>query len=109
MVAAALFDGTALDLLSHFQDVLASPEVDICGRQVVQAFVIASVIVVVDEVGDRTFQITGHVVVFKQQTALQREMPAFDLALGHRMIGRASNMIHAAFREPVGQIAGDVT
>jgi len=51
VVAAALFDGTALDLFSHFQDFLASPEVDICGRQIVQAFVIAPEIVVVDELG----------------------------------------------------------
>ena len=69
MVAAALFDGTALDLLSHFQDVLASPEVHICGRQIVQAFVIASVIIVVDEGGDRALQISGQVLVFKQDAA----------------------------------------
>ena len=66
MVAAALFDGTALDLFSHFQDFLASPEVDICGRQIVQAFVIASVIIVVDEGGDRALQISGQILVFKQ-------------------------------------------
>ena len=69
MVAAALFDGTACDLLSHFPDVLASPEVDICGRQIVQAFVIASVIIVVDEGGDRALQISGQVLVFKQDAA----------------------------------------
>ena len=65
MVAAALFDGTAFDLLSQFQDVLASSEVHICGRQVVQAFVIAVVVIVVDEGRDRALQITGQVIVFK--------------------------------------------
>jgi hypothetical protein len=37
--------------------------------------------VVVDEVGDRAFQITGQKVVFKQQFAFQREMSALDLVL----------------------------
>jgi len=70
VVAAALFDGTAFDLLSHFQVVLASSEVHICVRQVVQALVIASVIIVVDEVGDRTLLIAGQIIVFNQQPAL---------------------------------------
>ena len=73
MIAAALFDGTAFDLLSHFQDVLASPEVHICGRQVVQAFVIAAVIIVVGQGGDRALQITGQVIVFKQDAAVPRQ------------------------------------
>ena len=72
MVAAALFDGTAFDLLSHFQAVLASPEEDICGRQVVQALVIAAVVIVVDEGGDRALQITGQVIV---SPARRRQAP----------------------------------
>jgi hypothetical protein len=55
VVAAALFDGLAFDLLSHVQNVLSASEVDIGWRQVVQAFVVALVIVVVDEASDCAF------------------------------------------------------
>ena len=101
-------DGGQFDLLSHIQDFLAASEVHIGGREVVQALVIASVIVVVDEDGDRTFEITGQIIVFKQQTALQGEMLAFDLALGHRMIGLTTRVTHRLTIESIGQFACDV-
>ena len=40
------------DLLSHFQDVLAPAEVNICGRRVVHAFVISAGVIVVQEGDD---------------------------------------------------------
>jgi len=47
---AALFDGASLDLLSHIDDALATSEVDVGRREVVEALVVAVVIVVLDEV-----------------------------------------------------------
>ena len=35
-------------------------------------------------------------------------MPALDLALGHRMIGRAAQVFDVAVVEPFGQVVGDV-
>jgi hypothetical protein len=42
----------ALDLLASFEDPDAAPEVDVSGREIVQALVIAATIVVLDEVGN---------------------------------------------------------
>ena len=49
--------GFAFDLLSLFQDLLIAPEVDIGGRQVADALVLALVVVMVDEGGDLPFQV----------------------------------------------------
>ena len=61
----------AFDLLSHVQDALAAPEVDVGWCQVVQALAVSSVIVVVDEVGDAALQLARQVIVFEQDAALQ--------------------------------------
>jgi imidazoleglycerol phosphate dehydratase HisB len=50
VLSTTLLDGAALDVLSPLEDALASAEVDVSGREVVQALVIAAVIVVLDEV-----------------------------------------------------------
>lgn len=65
VLSAASFDSFALDLLSSFQDGLAAPEVDIGGCEVVERFMVAPVIVVLDEVSDGAFEIAGQVVVFE--------------------------------------------
>lgn len=56
MLSASLLDGPPLDLVASFDDARASSEVDpglrrgrLSGGQIVQAFVIAAVIGVVDE------------------------------------------------------------
>jgi len=46
---APLEHGFSFDLLSLFQDFLIAPKVDVSGRQVAQALVVALVIVIVDE------------------------------------------------------------
>ena len=60
--------------------------VDTLRCQIVEAFVIALSVVVIDELGDAGFQVTGQVLVFQQHLVLQRTMPALDLALRHRLI-----------------------
>jgi hypothetical protein len=56
MLQSSLFDGVSFDPFAFQQDSLASAEVDVGRCQVLQAFVIAAVIVVVDEVRDLRFK-----------------------------------------------------
>ena len=70
---------------------------------------IAPVIVVFDEGLDMSFEITGQEVVFEQDAVLQCLMPAFNLALGLRVIWRAARVLHAFALQPLSQIARDVT
>ena len=65
----------------------------------------AAVIIVADEIVNLRFKIARRVVVLQQDAVLERLVPALDLALGHRVMRRASKLIHAALREPVGPIA----
>ena len=88
---------------------MAAPEVDVGGRQIAEAFVIATVIILTDEGVDLCFKIAGQIVVFEKDPVLERLVPALDLALGHRVIRCTTHMIHALFFEPVSQITGDVT
>jgi len=59
VLQASLFDGFAFDLLPSQQDCLTTPEVNISGREVLQAFVVAVVIVVADEGANLRLQVTG--------------------------------------------------
>ena len=97
MLECLLFDPFAL-----LDDGSGSAEVGIGRCDVVEAFVVALVVVVLDEGFDLTFQIAGQEVVLQQHTVLERLVPAFDLALGLRMEGRAAYMIHAVLAEIVG-------
>ncbi len=65
-------------------------------------------IVMVDEAGDGAFEVTGQIIVFKQDAAFQREVPALDLSLGHRMIRLSACVAHALVFEPVGKLTCDV-
>ena len=72
--------------------VSTAPEVDIGWRQIVDALVVAQVIVVGDEGFDLSLELAGQIVVLQQDAVLERQMPALDLSLCHRMIGRAAEM-----------------
>ena len=84
------------------QNGLAAPEVDVGGRQVGDALVISQVIVVGDEGRDLGFEIARQVIVFEQDAVLERLMSALDLSLGHRVIRRATGMLHVLAVEPLG-------
>ena len=58
MLQAALSDCQFLDLLPVSQNGFVPAKVDVGGCDVVQALVVALVIVVIDEAGNLTFQIT---------------------------------------------------
>ena len=70
MKQAPGFDCLPFDPFSLFQNGLASIEVDIGGGEVLQALMVAPMIVVIDEGIDLLPQITGQVVVFQQDAVL---------------------------------------
>jgi hypothetical protein len=73
---AAIGDCLSFDPFPFDQNGLAPPEVDVGGRQVADALVIAQVIVVGDEGGDLGFEIARQIIVLEQDTVLERLMPA---------------------------------
>ena len=79
MKQAPGFDGLPFDPFSLLQDGLAASEVDIGRSKVLQALVVAPVIVMIDEGVDLQPEITGQVVVLQQDAVLQGLMPALDL------------------------------
>ncbi len=87
MLQAPGFDGLSFDLLPFHQDDPAASECDVGWCEVVEALVVALVIVVRDEGLDPGFEITRQVIVLEQDAVLQGLMPALDLALGLRMVG----------------------
>ena len=109
MKQASRFDGPSFDPFSLFQDRLTSTEVDIGRGEVLQAFVIAPVIVVLDESIDLLSQVAGQVIFFQQDAVLQGLVPALDLALGLRMIRRAAHVLHFLLFQPFGKLTRYVT
>src|SRR5258708_35925712 len=65
--------------------------------EVVEALVVTPGVVVIDELGDARFQLTGQVVVLEQDLVLHGAVVALDLALRHRVIGLAPGVRHAMF------------
>src|SRR6202047_491325 len=108
MQQAAIGDCLSFDPFSLNQYGLTAAEVDVGWRQIADALVIAQVVVVSDEGLDLSFEIARQVIVFEQNTVLERLMPALDLALGHRMIRRATDVLHVLAVEPFRQVRRDV-
>src|SRR5262249_39903400 len=105
MLQAAVGHSLSLDPLSLCQDGGPAPEVDVGRGESVDGLVITAAVVVVDEGGDLGFEIARQEVVFQQDAVLQGLVPALDLALSHRMIGRAAQMFDLPVGEPCGEIA----
>ena len=108
MLQAPMFDGLSFDPFSFQQDGLSPTEVSVGGCDVVQALVVSPVIVILDEGLDLGLKVALQIVVLQQDAVLQGLMPAFDLALGLRMVGGAANVRHITIIEPFGQVASDI-
>src|SRR3954464_10718665 len=108
MMQAAIGDGLAFDPFAFEENGLAAPDVDVGRGEIAKALMVAAMIVVLDEGRDLAFEIAGQVVVFQQDAVLQRLMPAFDLALCLRMVGRTADVLHAFAVQPFSEIDGDV-
>ena len=63
MLQTPVLDGLSFDPFPFQQDGLAAPEVDIGGREVIQALVIAPVVVMVDEGLDMRPEVPRQIVV----------------------------------------------
>ena len=87
---------------------MTASKIDIGRREIVQALVIALMVVVIDERFDLGFEICREEVVVQQDTVLQRLMPTLDLALCLWVIRRPADMTHVPVLQPFGQVAGDV-
>ena len=74
-------DGQCLDLLPFCQDCRAASAVDISGREVAEAFVIAVIVVMLDKGRDGRLEIALKIVVFRQNAVPEGLVPALDLAL----------------------------
>src|SRR5436305_1105166 len=108
VLQAAISNGLSLDPFSFGQDGWAASEVDVGRGEIVDALVVAAVVVVVDEGRDLGFEVAGQEVVFQQDAVFESLVPALDLALGHWMIGGAAQVLDLAVVEPLGEIARDV-
>jgi hypothetical protein len=72
MKQGSLFDGFAFDPFPFQHDDVAAPQVDVGGSEIADAFVVAAMVVVIDERCDFPLEITRQEVVFQQDAVLQR-------------------------------------
>ena len=108
VLQAPMLDGLSFDPFALLDDGCGPAEVGIGGRHIVQALMIALVIVMLDERLDLLLEIAGQEVVFQQDAVLQGLVPAFDLALRLRMERRAADMAHGVRLDIIGKLVGDV-
>ena len=101
---APRFECLSFDPFALFENGFVTTEVDVGRCDVVDALMVALMIVVIDEGFDLGFQISGQEVVFQQDAVLQSLMPSFDLALGLRVIRRTARVLHALVLQPFSQI-----
>ena len=94
MLQAPMLDGLAFNKVSFGQNIRSPAEVGIRRGHIAKALVITAMVVVFDEGADLSLKVTRQEVVFKQYPVLQGLVPALDLALGLRMIGRAADVFH---------------
>ena len=87
---------------------MSTAKVDVGRRDVIQALVIALMIVMIYEGFDLVFQITWQEVFFQQNAVLLGLMPPLDLPLGLRVIWCTANVIHAFVVKPLGQLTRDI-
>src|SRR5271154_1035478 len=100
--------GLSFDPFSFCQDDRPASEVDDGGSEIVDALVVATVIIIGDEGLDLGLEIARQVVVFQQNAVFEGLVPALDLALGHRMIRRTTDVFDVAGTKPFGEVARDI-
>ncbi len=81
MVQAALSDGVAFNPFAFEQDGLAAPEIDVGWGEIVEAFVVSTMIVILDEGRDLRLKVFLEDVVFQQDGVTTRKCwicPTFE-------------------------------
>ena len=109
MLQAAIFDSLSFFPFTLLDDGLRPAKVGVGGRDVVQALVIALMVVVLDERFDLLLKVAGQEVILQQDAVLECLVPAFDLALCLRMHRCAAHMAHLVSFDIFRQFARDVT
>ena len=106
MLQTTIGDGLAFDPFAFEEDGLGPSKVDVSRSEIVEALVIAGMVVVVrHERGDLAFEIAGQVVMLKQDSVLERLMLPLDLALGLRMERRSARTCSMfCLLQPIGKI-----
>ena len=94
-----MLDGFSFNLFPPFEKGLAAPEVDVSRRQVVQALVVSTVVVVLDEPLDALFELSWQVVALQQDPVFHRAVISLDLTLRHRVVRPAADMSDAVVLE----------
>ena len=102
---ASRFERLSFDPFALFQNGFVTAKVDVGGCDVVQALVVALMVVMIDEGSDLGFEIARQEVVFQQDAVLQRLVPTLDLALRLGVIRRTTRVLHALVLQPFSQIA----
>ena len=105
MEPPSLLDSISSDGFPPFKYALSATAVDIGRSEVMKALVVTPGVVVIDELGDARFQLTGQVVVLEQDLVLHGAVVALDLALGHRVIRLAPGVRHAVLCEPGSELS----
>ena len=104
VVQAALSNGVSFDPFAFEQDGLAASEVDIGGREIVEALVVSAMVVMLDECRNLSLEVLLEEVVFKEDAVLQRLVPAFNLALRLRMARSTVDLVDLVFLQPFAEI-----
>ena len=99
MVQAAFLNGFSFDPFPFEPNGLIPPAVNIGRRDIADGFMIASVVIVIDESSDLRLKIAGHIVVLQQNPVLESLVPALDLSLRLRM-HRRTDVLNLAFTQP---------
>ena len=92
-----MLDCFLFDAMSFLQNRLSPTEVDVRRGQVVQALMVALVVVVLDEAPDLRLEIARQVIVLQQYPVLERLVPPLDLALGLGMIRCTTGIRHSEY------------
>ena len=108
VLQAPVVDGLPFHPFALFDDGCGPAEAGVGGCDVVEALMIAPMVVMLDEGGDLGLKIAGKEVVFQVDAVLEGLVPALDLALGLGMHWSAANMAYALNLDIVGQFARDV-
>ena len=98
-----MLDGLSFDGFPPFEYSRSSAEVDVSRRQVVQALVVSTVVVVLNELVDAVFELTWQIVVFQQDPVFHRAVISLDLALCHRVVRSPADVFDAFVLEPLAQ------
>jgi hypothetical protein len=92
VLQAPLLHRLFLDLVSFGEHLLGSAKINIRRGEIVQGLVLARVVVVVHKAGDLGFKFGGEEIILQVHNVLHRTVVAFNLALGHRMVGSRAGM-----------------